>query len=75
MTITPNWVFNLGKQPDIIRTVPLAEVMVYVGQFVVSGPVEIDWSDRYGWAALSLDQFGVFVHSFMDAVDNRANLD
>ncbi len=40
---------------------PINEFMHLVGKSVIDGPVQIDWSDRYGWAQLTLIQFNEFM--------------
>jgi hypothetical protein len=40
---------------------PITEFMHLVGKAVTDGPVQIDWSDRYGWSQLTLIQFNEFM--------------
>lgn len=47
---------------------PIVEVMAYIGQFVVGGPVEVDWADPYGFTMLSQRQLVEVCSDFLDAI-------
>ena len=57
---------------------PINEFMHLVGKSVVDGPVQIDWTDRYGWSLLTLIQFNEFMQqadgalrAFLNELRNR----
>ena len=76
MPITPNWVFNFSVSPehaDLIGVTPttsMAEVMALMGKCVISGPVDIDWTDRYGWTEMTFDHMRQFIDEGKVASDN-----
>ncbi len=68
--MTTEWIFHFdiegiaaayAKHGGITPDMSMAEFVSRIAPWVVSGPVDIDWSDRYGWTALSPDQFDDFI--------------
>ena len=51
-TTDPMWAYNES----------MVSVMAYLSAFVVDGPIDIDWQDRYGWTSLSMAQ----IHTLLD---------
>ena len=57
------WIFDFSRlsETEIIgwraaSDAPINEVMNLLRQRIVDGPIEIDWSDRYGWTQLTPNQ-------------------
>lgn len=68
--MSTKWVFNFDiegvaaayqKHGAYTLDMSMAELVSRVAPWVVSGPVDIDWSDRYGWTALTPRQFDDFI--------------
>ena len=63
MKITPNWIFDFDDPLPDMRlvthwdTLTMAEFMFIVLRHLVSGPVNIDLQDRYGWTAIPARMF------------------
>lgn len=70
------WIFSLEKfMPEDLELfknftqVSLNEVMAFLGRIIVDGPVEVDWSDRYGWTILSIPQMGQLFTQAMETIN------
>jgi hypothetical protein len=62
-SMNEQWVFDFSTLTETeiagwrtAADAPINEVMNLLKQRIVDGPVEIDWSDRYGWTQLTPNQ-------------------
>lgn len=73
---SPDWVFDLTPF-DLAPTEPppgghgsMAGVMQVVTRKIVSGPVDFDQADFYGWTALTFEQMAKFALDLQSASPN-----
>jgi hypothetical protein len=62
-SMNEQWVFDFSTLTEAEITgwrtaaeAPINDVMGLLKQRIVDGPIEIDWSDRYGWTQLTPNQ-------------------
>src|SRR5262249_33293053 len=48
------------------RDVPTGEYMARIGRFIVDGPQDVDWGDRYGWVVLTMNQLVQLAGDFLN---------
>lgn len=75
MNYSPDWILDYSKisldDPQVTPDTPLVDAMAHFAPAVVSGPLDIDWSDRYGWCAMSTEQFMKFLSDGTDSAGKQ----
>ena len=63
MKITPDWRFDFNDPSPDTRlvthwdTITFADFMAIISRHIVSGPVDLDLQDRYGWLDIPISAF------------------
>jgi hypothetical protein len=75
---TDHWVFDFSSLTGgdfaawrDVADKPISEFMNLVSKVVVSGPIDIDWTDRYGWTQLTLNQYTELINQRFAAVADK----